>query len=345
MRAAAHLLLAVIVVAGCLEAPPAGGGPPATDANQTPRAWTDRTGAAIAPALFGPRLAYDSTNGVVLSYGGSLGVDNAQATSSFMAWDGDEWTMLCDDCAPGPRLFHGFAFDSARGRAVLYGGIDDLGAVNGDLWEWDGTDWLSLPVPRVSGPGPRSRFWMAYDPGRGRMVLFGGDTDGGTTLSSELFEYDGETWYALGQGGGPGARNDDVAPAAYDPIGQRVLIYGSKEQADDLWGWDGVSWTHLCDPCTGVPRASAMLGVDPARERIVIVGGYDPQIVITGTWELYPDGDLACASAEPSQRDTSGMTRDPSRDVMVLFGGNGFGCAGNCSETLELVYGEGGDCN
>jgi hypothetical protein len=87
-----------------------------------------------------------------------------------------------------------------------------------------------------------------------------------------------------------------------------------------------------------------MLAVDPARERILIVGGFDPEIQIAGTWELFPDGTPSCASAQPSQRDSSGMARDASRDVVVLYGGNGSGCAGNCSETLELTAGETGDC-
>jgi len=166
-------------------------------------------------------------------------------------------------------------------------------------------------------------------------VMFGGETGAGP--SNELFEYDGFNWEAVSATGGPSPRRDGGGGAAtYDPIGLRVLIYGSDQADDDLWAWDGNEWTQLCQECTGVPRSGAMLEVDPGRQRILIVGGWDPLVQIVGTWELDDKGQAACDVRQPSARDSSGIARDPVRDRIVLLGGNGNGCGGNCDETLEL---------
>lgn len=67
------------------------------------------------------------------------------------------------------------AFDVARQKCVLFGGYDCTGGpcttVPG-TWEWDGVDW-SLRSPTTT-PGDRFGPAMAYDPRRGRVLLFGG---------------------------------------------------------------------------------------------------------------------------------------------------------------------------
>ena len=69
------------------------------------------------------------------------------------------------------RHSHAMAYDSARGRTVLFGGIGS-GDPTSTTWEWDGNRWES----KESKPGPRPRrdHAMAYDPLRKRTVLFGG---------------------------------------------------------------------------------------------------------------------------------------------------------------------------
>jgi len=64
------------------------------------------------------------------------------------------------------------AFDSLRGRVVLFGGWN--GIELGDTWEWDGGTWQQRSTP--TAPAARGGAGMAYDPFRGRAVLFGGTT-------------------------------------------------------------------------------------------------------------------------------------------------------------------------
>jgi hypothetical protein len=56
-------------------------------------------------------------------------------------WDGAHWTLR-QDMGPAPRWGHALAFDSARGRPVLFGGFSAppgdpnvAGSVVGDTWE------------------------------------------------------------------------------------------------------------------------------------------------------------------------------------------------------------------
>jgi hypothetical protein len=81
---------------------------------------------------------------------------------------------------PGIRQNHALAFDSARNKVVLFGGYGGsaLGYYS-DTWGWDGESW-SLLAASGAGPGARASFSMAFDAGRGKLVLFGGNSAGGT---------------------------------------------------------------------------------------------------------------------------------------------------------------------
>jgi cysteine-rich repeat protein len=58
---------------------------------------------------------------------------------------------------PAPRVLAGFAWDAARGRLVLYGGVDsDDTFTFGDAWEWDGTRWTPVPTLTVINQAPKA---------------------------------------------------------------------------------------------------------------------------------------------------------------------------------------------
>ena len=75
------------------------------------------------------------------------------------------------------RFGHALAYDSARGRVVLFGGTASLLTLS-DTWEWNGNVW-TRQTPAVSPPA-RIGHALAYDVARGRVVLFGGHGPGGT---------------------------------------------------------------------------------------------------------------------------------------------------------------------
>jgi hypothetical protein len=101
-------------------------------------------------------------------YGGLGSLSNAQAEPAFQwtwEWDGKHWTAR-QDIGPGPRVGHAMAFDTARSRAVLFGGSaassasaiarqrlqEDGDQPRGDTWEErNGGAAATLDVPAGSG--------------------------------------------------------------------------------------------------------------------------------------------------------------------------------------------------
>ena len=79
------------------------------------------------------------------------------------------------------------AYDSNRQRTVLFGGLDSASDTRNDTWEWDGVIWV--PMAPANSPSPRQQTAMAFDAGRGVVVLFGG-RDGSLELS-DTWEWDG----------------------------------------------------------------------------------------------------------------------------------------------------------
>lgn len=155
----------------------------------------------------------------------------------------------------------------------------------------------------MAGPPPRADAAMAYDPGRGVMVLFGGYTfeNGVWRQLNDLWEYDGARWElrqdSLPDNGltfhpdlgplhvnspGPGVRFRHRL--AYDPVARAVVLFGGRylqsataaAELDDVWTWNGWAWTkylRLPGQDWPEPRARHAMAWDPARERVVVFGG------------------------------------------------------------------------
>src|SRR5262249_18210622 len=106
------------------------------------------------------------------------GTESNSGGGTFLAdtweWDGTSWSPASGTLTPPGRYQHALAYDSARGRTVLFGGSAGP-AFNylpiQDTWEWDGTDWTQRVIPL--SPPARANHVLAFDSGRGRTVLFG----------------------------------------------------------------------------------------------------------------------------------------------------------------------------
>src|SRR5439155_18581496 len=84
------------------------------------------------------------------------------------------WAQLQTTTSPSPRTQMAFAFDSRRGRGVLFGGMhrdaDQIISI-ADTWEWDGTTWSRIttntsPAPSFEPPAG------TYDVARGVVVVY-----------------------------------------------------------------------------------------------------------------------------------------------------------------------------
>jgi hypothetical protein len=122
--------------------------------------------------------------------------------------------------------------------------------------------------------------------------------------------------------------------AVYDPVRDRMLVFGGSNRAsglapNDVWALtlaDPPNWVHLT-PSGAAPSArnwhSAIY--DPVRDRLLIFGGVDG-VYLNDVWMLSLAGTLTWTQlfptgAPPSARIGHVAIYDPVRDRMLVHGG------------------------
>jgi hypothetical protein len=203
------------------------------------------------------------------------------------------------------------AYDSARGRMVLFGG-DDGYAYTNDTWEWDGTNWVMRAVVGTRPPAINAAA-MAYDSRRGVMVFFGGAT----------YEWNGSAW-SFRSNIGPSPRSNPSM--AYDSARGVTVLFGGVGGTPygdngETWEWDGSVWTQRVVPGPS-PRDGQQMAFDAARNVTVLFGGEaNNGTNFADTWEWDGNAWVQRASSGPPARALYGMAYDPGRGRTILFGG------------------------
>lgn len=222
---------------------------------------------------------------------------------------------------PGMRETHAMAYDSQRGRTVLFGGFQPPGQVYlGDTWEWDGTSWSQVTA---AGPSPRLGPAMAYDSQRGRTVLFGGTTlfTNPSGSLSDTWEWDGATWMQVASSG-PTARFAHAM--AYDSLRAKCVLFGgnvNNSLSGDTWEWDGSTWSLVATTGPAARDDHAMV-YDSLHGCTVLFGGLTSAGPSSDTWEW--NGIVwqpQVFASGPSPRITHAMAYDSQHGCTVLFGG------------------------
>lgn len=271
-------------------------------------AWSRRSVGGPG-SRFGFQVAFDPVRRVTVLFGGEGG--GLQMLGDTWEWDGVNWVQRAVAGPPG-RSRHLMAYDPRRGGVILFGGEVDNGGPSGtpfgDTWEWDGVSWAQLSV---GAPSARYASAMAYDTGRGGVVLYGGDA-GGVAL--------GDTWELTDSGwvqqnpGGPGVRSGSAM--AYDSDRQVSVLFGGSLNADArTWEWNGVTWVQRA-ALGPQARSNSTMSYDSWRHVAVLFGGG-----FGDTWEWDGDAWTQRATNGPSARSFTTMVFDSLRGVTVLFGG------------------------
>jgi len=302
--------------------------PAAMRVSATTPSWREMDPATVPSERWLPSAVYAPAWERTYMYGGRRKSDET-IFAELWEWDGTDWALVCGPCPPGPRVGSALVFDSARERLLVVLGAtaaSDAAAVD-STWSWNGSSWRQLE------PGPSARWYVAaaYHPGADRVLLVGGSLADGTD-TREQWLLDGDAWVGPTIPVGPSRRSR--AAATFDPVRGGVVIYGGSGYADDAWVWDGTGWTVVCQACTGRGRVGAgLITYVPWRE-LFVINGYDSS-EIAGTVAIGESGSRDLSN-DPTQRDNVAVAWDSLRRRIVMFGGNGGGCSGDCDQTLEF---------
>jgi hypothetical protein len=140
--------------------------------------WVTTTGPSVSHAW---RAVFDTARRRVVLF------DPNATSQPLLEWTGSAWIEpALVGTTPSRRSSAAIAFDSERGRTVLFGGMG-CGTVCQDSWEWDGTRWRNVTPPGTK-PAARRFHSMTYDSGRHRTVLWSGNDFGGDIYWDDTWE-------------------------------------------------------------------------------------------------------------------------------------------------------------
>ncbi len=246
-------------------------------------------------------------------------------------------------------------YDALRHRMLVFGGSRDntFLLLNGTL-EISLTNPTALHALHPLGQTPRARFGHAaiYDPVRDQMIVFGGYNGNGFVNDVWVLTLAGTpTWNQITPLGAPPARRDAMT-AVYDPIGDRMLVFGGwdgRAYRNDVWSLElsgeTPRWTQIL-PTGTLPstRRNHSAAFDASRNRMIVFGGmhsdYPNFDFPTETWELRLEGapvwEMIPVSDPPPGRDGARAVYDPIGDAFVLFGGANV--SGHLDDTWFLSF-------
>jgi galactose oxidase-like protein len=233
---------------------------------------------------------------------------------------------------PSARASHSAIYDPVRQRMIVFGGHD--GARLNDVYALSMTGtpvWTRMTVTGTP-PSPRNLHSAIYDPVRDRMIVFGGYENSSFLNDVWAMNLSGTpTWTRISVAGPvPVPRREHTA--IYDPVRDRMIIFGGLTGSDfrsDVWALSlgaTPAWTQIT-----APGASARFGhtaiYDGARDRMVVFGGENGDY-LADTWELTLSGTpawnrIAPTGTAPAGREYPSMIAQDSQRA-VIFGGLGY---------------------
>ncbi len=283
-------------------------------------AFSELASAAASPTpRSGFAMTYDATRGRIVLFGGFSAAGGL--LDDVWEWDGARWAQMPASTRPTPRKEHALAYDAVRGRTLLFGGTNVMGAQLDDTWEWDGTTWRDV-TGTGTRPLARRHAGMAFDPVRGRTVLFGGDrqaASGAQTMERDTWEWDGQSWtraYGSTDGGSTcnGARcnwprGGAHVVMAFDPLLGGVVAYS------------GTIWEHI--PYIGANTPDAYRASLEAQQFWLWKDQRWVPLVAEGQWPTaeayqYFPADNIFPTESPTVHHW-GLTFDECRQRLVLF--------------------------
>jgi N-acetylneuraminic acid mutarotase len=154
---------------------------------------------------------------------------------------------------------------------------------------------IGFPFPR--GPAPiwpaaRTSHSMVYHAGLDRVVLFGGDTESGSTNETWAFDSTSQTWKLMNSPTNPAARSGQAM--IYDPVGGLILLFGGTNFArwpetrsyNDTWIFDlaTAKWRQLAPIKSPSARYDHGMVYVASSQQVVLFGGRTESGWSNETW-------------------------------------------------------------
>lgn len=239
--------------------------------------WTELAPSTSPSARSDPSLAYDSTSGDLVLFGGTA----TSPLGDTWLWNGSGWAEAYPTTSPSPRAGAAMVDDPSASGVILFGSE----AANGETWYWNGSDWSEQAPSTIptfpDGVAPHL-LAMVYDVSTGEPVLVAGGGGEG------IWAWTGNDWDDItpvdtsppggvrgtevedaftGQfldvaGGETFVRNEaaddwtleSTAPGgensiAYDAATDQVIDFqqtdGDGNSTTNTWTWTGSAWSEL----------------------------------------------------------------------------------------------------
>ncbi|MGH7726167.1 MAG: Kelch repeat-containing protein [Candidatus Eiseniibacteriota bacterium] len=241
-----------------------------------------------------------------------------------------------EEFPPLVRYGHQVVFDSHRRRMILIGGRGESGNYPTAVWTLDlnaESSWERLPAAGDLIPGFVGHS-AVYDPVRDRVfVVSGYDPTVGFVLDLWVLELDRDpaVWRRITSSGPkPSARQGQSA--VYDPVGDRILVFGGllgNQFQNDTWSLSLAgepTWALVQTPGPGPGRrAFHAAALDEQRKRMLIFGGsfeesdevWALDLSNVPLWER-----VSTAGIPPSPRYASLAVFDSRSDRLLILGGD-----------------------
>ncbi len=204
--------------------------------------------------------------------------------------DTGHWATMVPQAVEALARSHlALAYDSRRQRWLGFGGEG-----YNDLLSWDmarGNGWSKLDYAD-QGPVGLGDPCAVYDSLRDQLIVLGGSADPDFAMELSVIDLARQTRGAPRHVPGEQPPPLHGAAAVYDPLHDRVLVFGGATESavmGDLWQLslgDSMHWTRLAGPGSGAPspREYASSVYDPVHRRWVILFGWDGSKPLRDIW-------------------------------------------------------------
>jgi hypothetical protein len=333
-------VVSLVALSGCLSTPAPPDGPT--------HHWRELDNASQPGKLHSPRMTFDQARKSVVLHGGVM---DGQAIHATWMLTETGWTEICKSMDLPSLHAPAFAYDPIGEQLVIAGGStnENFREPTTDVWtcssKSDPATWVhqSVALPQAVVGAQ-----LVHD--GSRLILVGGNDDMDMYMRASYTTTDLQTWGTL-QAASPATFGGASTNITYDARNQRILAlknyttaYGaSSEATNELWQLpNNGGWSLICGPnmhgCGWDARFEASLAHFGETDSVVAIGGTgsSPRTEFAGSWILDNNELIRFDDNDPPARDRAAMVYDSERKRIVLYGGNGRGCGGDCGTTWVL---------